>query len=275
LSVSAAGLDHLVVSPAKSSVVAGGSQTYTVEGSDAFGNDLGDMTGEATFSVSTAQTAVAHLAFVPLATSAGSCAGATCSPPTKVGSYSVVAAVASKTATATLAVTPAALDHLVLSPEHATVAAGGSQAYLAEGYDAFGNDLGDVTNQVSFTIAGGGSCQGAVCTPPAAAGAFTVSAADGAASGTATLTVTPATGGRGTTSTPAPSTSGSSSTPTPSSGMTPSPSSSSSDTAGSGSGGPLAFTGASVERLLGLAVVVLLTGAGLVLASRRRRSRVD
>jgi hypothetical protein len=93
------------------------------------------------------------------------------------------------TGTAVLTVTAGPLDHLVLSPATATHAAGSPHAYTAEGFDAFGNDRGDVTASTSFAIAPDGSCPGATCTP-AAAGAHIVTGTDGTATGTATLTVT-------------------------------------------------------------------------------------
>ena len=37
------------------------------------------------------------------------------------------------------------LDHIVISPATATIVAGGTQAYSAEGFDALANSLGDVT----------------------------------------------------------------------------------------------------------------------------------
>ena len=57
--------------------------------------------------------------------------------------------------------TAGGLDHLVLAPASATIASGGSQAYTAEGLDAFDNSLGDVTATTTFTIAPNGSCTGA------------------------------------------------------------------------------------------------------------------
>jgi len=55
------------------------------------------------------------------------------------------------------------LDHLVLSPASATVTAGTTQTYTAEGRDTYGNSLGDVTGSTTFTIAGG-TCVAADCT---------------------------------------------------------------------------------------------------------------
>ena len=49
-----------------------------------------------------------------------------------------------KTGTASLQVGGGGLDHIVISPSSATIVAGGSQAYTAQGFDAANNSLGDV-----------------------------------------------------------------------------------------------------------------------------------
>jgi outer membrane protein assembly factor BamB len=79
------------------------------------------------------------------------------------------------------------LDHLVLNPASATITAGGSQAYTAEGFDAYGHSLGDVTSATTFIVIGG-SCTGASCTSTVP-GDHTVTGTDGSATGTATLHV--------------------------------------------------------------------------------------
>ncbi len=84
--------------------------------------------------------------------------------------------------------TAGALHHLVLTPSTATIAAGGSQAYTAQGFDAVNNSLGDVTATTTFTITPNGSCTAASCTATTA-GAHTVTGTNGSATGTASLTV--------------------------------------------------------------------------------------
>jgi outer membrane protein assembly factor BamB len=83
---------------------------------------------------------------------------------------------------------PSPLDHLVLTPTSSTITAGGSQAYTATGFDASGNNLGDVTSSTTFAISGAGSCADSSCTATAP-GTYTVTATDGTATGTATLHV--------------------------------------------------------------------------------------
>jgi hypothetical protein len=175
LSVSAgAGLDHIVISPASASITAGGSQAYTAQGFDAANNSLGDVTATTTFTIAPN----------------GSCTGNVCTA-TVAGSHTVTGDDAGKTDTASLSVSAAALDHLVLAPASATIAAGGSQAYAAEGRDAFDNSLGDVTATTTFTIAPNGSCTGASCTA-SVAGAHTVTGTKSGKTGTASLSVSAA-----------------------------------------------------------------------------------
>ncbi|WP_442215303.1 beta strand repeat-containing protein, partial [Specibacter sp. RAF43] len=93
------------------------------------------------------------------------------------------------TADATLTVTAGALHHLVLAPATGTIVAGGTRAFTAEGFDSFGNSLGDVTAVTEFTGPAGITCEDAVCTTTTP-GSYTVTGTNGTATGTATLTVT-------------------------------------------------------------------------------------
>ncbi len=165
-------LARLVVSPATATIAAGASQAYGVEGFDAFDNSLGDVTASTTFSV----------------TAAGSCTGASCTA-TSAGQHTVTATNAGATATATLTVTPGPLDHLALSPASASITAGGSRAYTAEGRDAFDNALGTQTG-VTYAISPNGTCSGSTCTAKIA-GAHTVTGTKSGTTGSAALTVTP------------------------------------------------------------------------------------
>jgi parallel beta-helix repeat protein len=171
LTVTAAALDHLVLSPASATISSGGSQAYAAEGRDQYDNSLGDVTGSTTFSI----------------TPNGSCAGATCTA-TASGAHTVTGTSAGKTGTASLQVNPAVVDHIVISPATATVSAGGSQAYTAEGFDASNNSLGDVTAFTTFSIAPEGLCTGSACTANAG-GPHTVTGNDGGKTNTASLTV--------------------------------------------------------------------------------------
>jgi Right handed beta helix region len=83
----------------------------------------------------------------------------------------------------------AVLDHIVISPANGTIAAGGLQAYAAEGFDVSNNSLGNVTAFTTFSISPDGTCTGASCTATAA-GPHTVTANNAGMTNTATLTVT-------------------------------------------------------------------------------------
>ncbi len=56
-----------------------------------------------------------------------------------------------------------AVARLVLSPGFRIAPSGGQVAYHAEGFDAQGNDLGDVTSGTAFTITPDGSCTANAC----------------------------------------------------------------------------------------------------------------
>ncbi len=55
------------------------------------------------------------------------------------------------------------LDHITISPSSATIIAGGSQDYLTQVFDRYGNSLGDVTAATTFSISPDGSCNGPIC----------------------------------------------------------------------------------------------------------------
>jgi peptidoglycan/xylan/chitin deacetylase (PgdA/CDA1 family) len=171
LQVNPGALARISVSPPSAQVSAGEAQTYKVEGYDQYGNDLGDVTAQASFSIAPN----------------GSCNAASCSAGPS-GPHTVSASDDAFADTASLSVVPGVLDHLAVWPETATITAGELQTYKAEGFDAAGNDLGDLTAQTEFSIAPNGSCQAASC-GATSAGSHTVKAADGGAGGQATLQV--------------------------------------------------------------------------------------
>jgi hypothetical protein len=171
LTVNAGPLDHLALSPASATISAGGSQTYTSQGRDQYDNSLGDVTGSTTFSIAPN----------------GSCTGATCTATTS-GAHTITGTSGGKTGNAALQVGAGSIDRIVISPATATIAAGGSQAYTAQGFDAANNPLGDVTAFTTFSIAPEGVCIGSVCTANAG-GQHTVTGNDGGKTSTASLTV--------------------------------------------------------------------------------------
>ena len=177
LTVDAAALDHLVLSPSTAAITAGGSQTYTAQGEDLYNNSLGDVTSSTTFTM----------------TPDGSCTGASCTATVADASshHTVTGTDSGKTGTASLTVNAGALDHLVLSPPTPTIMAGGSQAFTAQGQDVYNNSVGDVTSATTFTIAPDGSCTVASCTATVADASshHTVTGTDSGKTGTASLTV--------------------------------------------------------------------------------------
>jgi hypothetical protein len=174
LGVNAGALHHIVVGPDPATIIAGGSQAYTAEGFDQYNNSLGDVTASTVFTIDG---------------SGSSCTSAACGS-TIAGAYTVTGTDGAVSDTAALGVNAGALHHIVVGPDPATIAAGATQAYTAEAFDAGNNSLGDVTGSTVFTIDGGGSsCTGATC-GSMAVGAHTVTGTDGAVSDTAVLNVT-------------------------------------------------------------------------------------
>jgi hypothetical protein len=162
------------------------------------------------------------------------------------------------TATVTFNVVAAALHHITLIPASATITAGGSQAYTATGFDADDNSW-DATSSITFTIDGGGSCNGALCTATVAGDHIVtgMDTDDGTILATATLHVDAA----GATPTPTPMATPIP-TPTPSLAVTPPPTSTGVGPASDGPAGTMSF--------LPVALVAFF-GCLLLLVIRRRR----
>jgi hypothetical protein len=174
-------LTRLNVVPSTSKVTAGDGESYRAYGSDAFGNELGEVTRDATFSIG----------------APGSCTGEVCGA-TRAQLYTVVATVGvagqKVGGSAELNVVPGPLAKVQLDPMRATVTAGEGQAYRAYGSDRFGNRRDEVTQDASFSIGAPGSCAGRLCTATKAQTyevSGTVTTPDGTFPGTAELDVTP------------------------------------------------------------------------------------
>ena len=139
ITVNPAALASITVSPSSASIAAGDSQPYTAEGFDSHGNSLGDVTSGTTFSID----------------GAGTCGTASCGSNV-AGSYTVTGTDGAFSDTASLTVTPGGLAAITVSPSSASIAAGDSQPYTAEGFDSHGNSLGDVTSGTTFRHRRGG-----------------------------------------------------------------------------------------------------------------------
>jgi subtilisin family serine protease len=175
LTVNAAALDHLVLSPASSTILAGGSQPYTATGADFYGNPV-TLVGTTTYTIA------------PNTVGTGaSCPSNTCTA-TAAGTYTVTGTNTGKTGTATLMVSNAALDHLVISPSSSTRLAGVAETYSATGVDFYGNPVA-LVGPTTYTIApAGASCTSNTCTGTVV-GTYTVTGTNSTRTGTATLTV--------------------------------------------------------------------------------------
>lgn len=183
LVVNAGAVDSIEISPSSSSIAAGESQDYTATGTDAYGNAIGDVTSETTFTIAPAQVQKAHGNSVPSA----SCDGATCTA-TQAGAYTVTGTDGSASDSASLDVTAGALDHLEISPSSSVVAAGSSREFSATAYDQYGNQIDDVTASTEFSITPDGSCSANACTATMT-GAHTVTGDYSGVSATASLRV--------------------------------------------------------------------------------------
>jgi alpha-tubulin suppressor-like RCC1 family protein len=167
-------LDHLGLNPPSTTIEAGSSQTYTADGYDSSDIDLGDATDSTVFTISPD----------------GTCTRNVCTAAT-TGRHTITGTDDGKTGTAILNVIPGPLDHLAITPANAGVQIGNAQVYAAEGFDQYGNGLGDVTNATTFKIGPDGSCTGAACTP-LSVGTHTITGNDSGKTGTATLSASPA-----------------------------------------------------------------------------------
>ena len=175
LTVTANGLDHILVTPATASVSAGGSQVFVSTAYDQFNNIIGVVTSSTIWSISNG----AGGTFVQ---STGTYTSQ------YAGTWTITANYNGKIATASLLVTAAAsvLDHIVISPKSATIVAGGSQVYSTVGFDQYGSSLGSVV--AVYSVSAGASVSGNLVSS-SVVGSYTVTATFSGKTDTATLTV--------------------------------------------------------------------------------------
>ena len=139
------GVSSIAISPKTATIPAGGSQAYTATSLDQYGNSIGDVTADTSFSIA-----------------GGSCTGAVCTS-TVAAVHAVTGTYLGRTDTAVLTVGIGGVPVLVISPNPATIGAGDTQAFTAKLYDGFGNFVADETGSMVFTIDGAGTCNGNVC----------------------------------------------------------------------------------------------------------------
>ncbi len=166
-------LNSVVLSPASSTILAGGSQLFTANGFDLYNNPLGDMAAATVLSIAPD----------------GSCSGMTCSA-TKAGAHSISAANMGKVTTASLMINPETLNTLVLSAASSAISAGESLSITASGFDRHNNPLGDVAAATALSIAPDGSCAGLTCTATKA-GRHTITGTNGGRVASISLNVNP------------------------------------------------------------------------------------
>ena len=189
ITVNAAAVSGSVSTAAASptSVPADGSttSTITVTLADAFGNPLAGKT------VSLAQTGSSSIS---PASGPSNAAGVVTFTVTNTTAQTVTYTATDTTDSVTLTQTPSvafaigSLDHIAITPSSSTVAAGVTQSYTVEAFDAFNNSLGDVTGGTSFGITPDGSCGAASCSATVI-GSHTVTASYAGTTDTASLTV--------------------------------------------------------------------------------------
>ena len=173
ITVTAAGLDHIVISPVLPSTIAGVPQAFTTAAFDQYGNSLGDVTASTTFNVNSN----------PITGNSVS--------ENLVGSYMVTATYNGKSDSTTLTVTAAALDHIMISPATASITAKSSQAYSATAFDAYGNSW-DITATYGIDAGAGGTWSDNIYSS-ANTGVWTVTGTYATKTATAQLTVNTAT----------------------------------------------------------------------------------
>jgi hypothetical protein len=175
---------------APASATAGVAFAVAASTVDQFGNTIRKVTSKTQFGLS-----------------GGQCTKHTCSS-TVAGPATVGATDGALSGQQGLSVAPGPLAHLVISPSSSTIAAISdpdrltainanfapteptSQSYSAEGVDAYGNSLGDYTQQTTFTE-DETPCEGQTCTSTQAGSALAIKGEAGGAQGAATLNIDP------------------------------------------------------------------------------------
>jgi hypothetical protein len=189
--VVAASAASLALTGIPSPTIAGTAASATVTVRDAYGNLATGFTGTVDFS-STDAAATLPAGYTFTEGDAGTHVFTGGVTLRTAGNQGVTATSGALSSTQSpIAVQPGSLASLVLSPATSTMDAGASRSYTAQGRDASGNNLGDMTAGTTFSITPEGSCTGNVCTA-VVAGPHTVIATRPGAIGTASLQVNPA-----------------------------------------------------------------------------------
>jgi len=170
----------LYLDPPSATRTAGQSIAYTAVATDSFGNSIGNVTGQTSFTIPSA--------------SGGAFAGNAVTP-TVASTWTVTGLLSSAVDTATLSVNPGAVFTVTLAPASDVISAGTRTTYTATATDVYSNPIGDVTGQTTFSISpgSGGTFVGNIITPTLV-GSFTVTGThSGGRFGRALLQVVPST----------------------------------------------------------------------------------
>jgi hypothetical protein len=158
----------ITLTPADASIVAGGSQTYEVRGSDADGNDLGPVNATVRYTFAPDNPGFGNES--PPLGIAGPCASAgdtwTCGSFWNRGLATVTATHDGVTSETSLRVVAGPADHLRLAVQGShTVVAGTTMPVAARVEDAYYNATGDgpVSLAITAQTEGGGASTSAVC----------------------------------------------------------------------------------------------------------------
>ena len=138
ITVASGTLSNLTLSRTTSGTVyAGNTLGFTVEGSDAGGDDFGDQTSAATLSSNVLTDTVDNTAHTVTFNSAGT--------------HIITATEGAATGTFNVAVVAAAPTTMEIAPVDPTVTAGVAQAFTVTGKNSSGVSLGDITSQVVWS----------------------------------------------------------------------------------------------------------------------------
>ena len=138
ITVTVAGVDHILVSPKSATITAGGSQAYSATAYDSYGNSW-DVTSSVTWSIDSG---------------AGGSVSAGVATATKVGSWTVMAVLGELSDTATLSVNAASLEHFTFAPI-STQTTGTSFTITITAEDAYGNPVTTYTGSNSLSFSAG------------------------------------------------------------------------------------------------------------------------
>lgn len=179
-------LDHVIISPASASVVAGGTQQFTAQGQDVSNVTIPGLVY--TWSVVAADGTINGTGLFTAGLITGVYANTV--------QASTIQGTVTKTGTASVTVTvaPGPLDHVVISPVRATLAIGGAKQFTAQAKDAANVTIPGLTYTWSVVAVGGTISTAGLFTAGTTAGSYAntvqVSVTQGAVTKTATASVT-------------------------------------------------------------------------------------